>query len=101
MNLQLKFLPLLTLVSLLFLKDVALVVCWSDNPLYWMENVEEQEQKTDNKEEDKKETDDKKISFISFTHVSNQLSLRALHIISARKYCCPLFDVVAPPPERA
>lgn len=100
MNRHIKY--ILILVGLLFTKDLALVICSSDNPLYWMENVEENEQTTDAKEkEEKKETDDNKFTVEIHQLVSAHLSLSSLHIISERKYCAPSFEVVVPPPEQA
>ncbi len=102
MNSYFKYLPVVAIVSLLFLKDVVLVISASDNPLYWMENTEETEQKSDNKEkEEKKESDDKKITAAAFSLLSNHLTCFSLHIVSERSYCSPSFDVVSPPPKRA
>lgn len=98
-----RFIPyLLLLVGLLFTKDLALVISSSDNPLYWMENVEENEQTSDAKEkEQKKETDDNKFTVEVHQLVSVYLSLSSRHIVSERKYLAPSFEVVAPPPEQA
>lgn len=100
MSAHVKYL-VIVMIGFLFTKDVALVICSTDNPLYWMENVEENEQSDTKEKQEKKETDDKKLTLAIHTLISNSLSLSALHIVSERKYCAPSFDVVSPPPELA
>lgn len=100
MSAHIKFL-VIVMIGFLFTKDLALVICSTDNPLYWMENVEENEQSESKEKQEKKDTDDKKLTLSVYTLVSNSLSLSSLHIVSERKYCAPSFDVVSPPPDRA
>ncbi|MDZ4846353.1 MAG: hypothetical protein SH857_12470 [Chitinophagales bacterium] len=92
---------LLILVSLLFTKDLALMISSTDNPLYWMENVEENDQKADAKEKvEKKEINENKFTVEIHQLISAHVTLSSLHIISERKYCAPSFDVVVPPPKQ-